>query len=264
MTFTDQPSPVDAVPAAAPRGRKPRVRRRRTRPRSKTIARKKLTRVVLAVGAAMFPPVEDVERPRTRRDCQSGGCNEQRPCPWVSCKHHLYLDVNPETGSIKFNRPELEPWDMVESCALDIAERGGLTLDEVGDAMNVTRERVRQIEVRGLIRLKMASPTPEDLGKYPTPDITRDELAAITQADATPVPVDGDEQRAPRRGRQPNTERDAAIVERLRGGEAPEALAVELDLTVTRVNEIGRAGGIRRTPGRPRSVEVLDDEAGQA
>ena len=31
---------------------------------------------------------------------------DHRPCPWVACKHHLYLDVNPETGSIKMNFPD--------------------------------------------------------------------------------------------------------------------------------------------------------------
>ena len=79
-----------------------------------------------------------------------------RPCPWVSCKHHLYLDVNPETGSIKINFPDLESWELAETCALDVAERGGITLEEVGEIMNLTRERIRQVEVRGLLKLKMA------------------------------------------------------------------------------------------------------------
>jgi len=89
------------------------------------------------------------------------GC---RPCVRVSCRHHLYLDVNPETGSIKINFPDLEPWEMRETCALDVAERGGITLEEVGEIMNLTRERIRQVEVRGLLKLKMASPSPEELG----------------------------------------------------------------------------------------------------
>ena len=40
------------------------------------------------------------ERPVTRGDCLPGGCNGQRPCPWVSCKAHLALDVDERTGSI--------------------------------------------------------------------------------------------------------------------------------------------------------------------
>ena len=139
--------------------RKVRRRRRRTRPRSKTIAMKRLTREELRVGALMYPPVDDI-RPTTRAECRG----EARPCPWVACKFHLYLDVNPETGSIKINFPDLEPWDMKDTCSLDVAERGGITLEEVGEIMNLTRERIRQVEVRGLLKLKMASPSPDEIG----------------------------------------------------------------------------------------------------
>jgi len=140
--------------------RKIRRRRRRTRPRSKTIAMKRLTREELRVGAIMYPPV-DVPRPTTREQCRS---EEMRPCPWVACKHHLYLDINPETGSIKINFPDLEPWELQNTCALDVAERGGITLEEVGEIMNLTRERIRQVEVRGLLKLKMGSPSADELG----------------------------------------------------------------------------------------------------
>ena len=139
--------------------RKVRRRRRRTRPRSKTIAMKRLTREELRVGALMYPPV-DIPRPTTRAECKE----EMRPCPWVACKHHLYLDINPETGSIKINFPDLEPWELKHTCALDVAERGGITLEEVGEIMNLTRERIRQVEVRGLLKLKMGSPSPDELG----------------------------------------------------------------------------------------------------
>jgi hypothetical protein len=139
--------------------RKIRRRRRRTRPRSKTIAMKRLTREELRVGALMYPPV-DIPRPTTREECRG----EARPCPWVACKHHLYLDINPETGSIKINFPDLEPWELSNTCALDVAERGGITLEEVGEIMNLTRERIRQVEVRGLLKLKMGSPSPDELG----------------------------------------------------------------------------------------------------
>ena len=139
--------------------RKVRRRRRRTRPRSKTIAMKRLTREELRVGAMLYPPV-DIPRPKARMECQG----HSRPCPWVACKHHLYLDVNPETGSIKINFPDLEPWELRETCSLDVADRAGITLEEVGEIMNLTRERIRQVEVRGLLKLKMSSPSPEELG----------------------------------------------------------------------------------------------------
>jgi hypothetical protein len=118
----------------------------------------------------LMPP-----RPRTRGECSSG----PRPCPWVSCHHHLYLDVNPESGSIKINHPHLDPWELNNTCALDVADRAGITLEEVGEIMNLTRERIRQVEVRGLLKLKMASPSPEEIG--------RDLLAVFTKKRARRV-----------------------------------------------------------------------------
>ena len=145
--------------------RKIRRRARRTRPRSKTIAMKRLTREELRIGALLNPPV-DIPRPETRAECQG----ETGPCPWVACKHHLYLDVNPETGSIKINFPDLEPWELKHTCALDIADRNGITLEDVGEIMNLTRERIRQVEVRGLAKLRQMSPSREEIGSVPLCD----------------------------------------------------------------------------------------------
>ena len=78
----------------------------------------------------------------------------ERSLPFVSCKHHLYLDVSQRTGSIKLNFPDLEVWEMTtSSCALDVADEGGATLESVGSILNVTRERVRQLELAALARL---------------------------------------------------------------------------------------------------------------
>ena len=89
------------------------------------------------------------ERPLRRDDCANG----PRPCPLVSCRHHLYLDVNPQTGTIKLNFPDLEVWELAHSCALDIADQGGTAIETVGALMNVTRERIRQIETQALAKL---------------------------------------------------------------------------------------------------------------
>lgn len=81
-------------------------------------------------------------RPKTRAECIDG----PRPCPWVGCRHHLFLDVNPKNGTIKFNFPSLEPDELdgkLESCSLDVAEDGTVSAERVGELMNVTRERVR-------------------------------------------------------------------------------------------------------------------------
>lgn len=89
------------------------------------------------------------ERPRTRVDCAGG----ERPCPWVGCRFHLYLEISPITGAIKINHPTLEPWELEHTCSLDVADRGRSTLEEVGSILNLTRERSRQIETKALFAL---------------------------------------------------------------------------------------------------------------
>lgn len=100
----------------------------------------------------------DWDRPQTRGECEGVA----RPCPFVSCKHHLYLDVNPETGSLRLTFPDREVHELEETCSLDVAERDGATLEQVGELVNLTRERIRQIEVRGLVKLRFNPPGEED------------------------------------------------------------------------------------------------------
>jgi hypothetical protein len=130
--------------------REQRRSRRKREVRARTISVKRMTKRELELGRMLYPDVEDVEKPKTRVECASG----ERPCPFVSCKHHLYLDVSAKTGAIKLNFPDLEVWEMNETCALDVADRGGTTLEEVGAIMNLTRERIRQVEVKGLAKLQ--------------------------------------------------------------------------------------------------------------
>lgn len=99
----------------------------------------------LAATLLVYP---DVDRPRTRGDCVDG----PRPCPFVGCKYHLYLDVT-EAGAIKLNHPDKEPWELDETCALDVADRDGTTLERVGQLVGITRERVRQIEAKASRRM---------------------------------------------------------------------------------------------------------------
>jgi hypothetical protein len=129
--------------------REQRRSRRKRDIRARTISVKRMTKRELELGRLLYPDAE-VERPETRADCANG----ERPCPFVSCKHHLYLDVSARTGAIKLNFPDLEVWEMTETCALDVADRGGTTLEEVGAIMNLTRERIRQVEVKGLAKLE--------------------------------------------------------------------------------------------------------------
>lgn len=121
--------------------------------RSRTQQVRELRRQIAAERGE--PVVREEYSPPTRRgDCLPGGCNAARPCPWVACKYHLYLEVNPQSGSIKLAQPAVEPWDLAESCALDLADRAALTLEAVAAVLNVTRERVRQIESAGLATLR--------------------------------------------------------------------------------------------------------------
>ncbi len=143
-----EPETPDEVDADGKRGRR----------RSKTMSRKEIARELRRQRAfGLIDPELDAtmreieaQRPRSRADCANGA----RPCMFISCKHHLYLDVNPSTGSIKLNFPDKEVWELGETCALDVADRGGITLEEVGTIMNLTRERIRQVETRGLLRLR--------------------------------------------------------------------------------------------------------------
>jgi hypothetical protein len=131
------------------------------RSRSRTMSRKEMARDLRRQRLAGGPDPEELKlmeqierlRPKTRADCVNG----PRPCLFVSCKHHLYLDVNPNTGSVKLNFPDKEIWELPHTCALDVADQGGITLEEVGDIMNLTRERVRQVEALGLSKLRAAT-----------------------------------------------------------------------------------------------------------
>ena len=144
---TEVEAEVDAEGGEVESGSDPRPIVRRAR--AKTIAMKRLTKEELRIGALLYPE-RSYWRPKTRAEC----ANVARPCPYVSCKYHLYIDVNPATGSIKINFPDLEVWELQHSCALDVANTGGITLEEVGEILNLTRERIRQVEVRGLLKLK--------------------------------------------------------------------------------------------------------------
>src|SRR5579859_3461331 len=119
------------------------------RVRGRTISFRSMQRAHAGKGVApvVFLPIL-YDRPKTRGDCLPGGVNAQRPCPFVSCAHHLYLDVL-RKGAIKLNFPDVDPESlekMPSTCALDVADERGATMERVGKTVNMTRERVRQIE----------------------------------------------------------------------------------------------------------------------
>jgi hypothetical protein len=148
-----RPEPTDEELAECDRTPLATIRRKVAgapgRVRAKTLAPRGLSRDERRLKELLVYPA-DVARPACREECQA----MPRPCPFVSCSHHLYLDVNDQTGAIKLNFPHLEVWEMAETCSLDVADRGGITLEEVGAILNLTRERIRQVEVRGLDKIR--------------------------------------------------------------------------------------------------------------
>ncbi len=142
------PNLVVEDPSPEPRHRRNAIRQGENAvPRAKSFSVRDLKKLMR--GRPWLP--HDLEgRPKTRGEC----LEMPRPCPFVSCKHHLYLDVDVRTGTVKLNFPNLEPSELGHSCSLDIADAGGMTLEDVGEQLNITRERVRQVEVNALRKLR--------------------------------------------------------------------------------------------------------------
>ena len=95
-------------------------------------------------------------RPKVRGDCLPGGVNEARPCPFVGCKYHLGITVGHNSGTVKILHDP--PWEAYPSCALDVADSGEKTLEEVGDILGITRERIRQIQAKTFGKLSRRFP----------------------------------------------------------------------------------------------------------
>jgi hypothetical protein len=173
--------------------REQRRSRRKRDVRARTISVKRMTKRELEIGRLLYPE-SDYEKPRVRSECADG----PRPCPFVSCKYHLYIDVSARTGAIKLNFPDLEVWELGESCALDVADRGGTTLEDVGAIMNLTRERIRQVEVKALAKLEalrdmMALRDYVDegpVGKRRLPRLSKEELAGPAYRDDDDAELD--------------------------------------------------------------------------
>lgn len=83
------------------------------------------------------------KRPKTRGDCAGG----VRPCPWASCRYHVaQVRSGCKGAALPMGQvPNIAEW--AQTCVLDVADKGGVPLAEVGDVLGVTRERVRQLEV---------------------------------------------------------------------------------------------------------------------
>ena len=98
-------------------------------------------------------PSDRLGAPRVRAECING----PRPCPWASCRHHLAVDVTGH-GGLRITWPMLQIGEVLYSCALDVTDDypAGLTQDQVGALLNLSHERIRQIELRLQRKLRAA------------------------------------------------------------------------------------------------------------
>lgn len=107
--------------------------------------------------------LSDVEmeliRPRTREDCSY----LPRPCPFVGCKFHTYLDIDDKTGYIRLNWPGMDPHEIDEdkSCVLDMIEAydygsSMMPPDLIGLALGAHRDTIKDETRKVQTKLKSA------------------------------------------------------------------------------------------------------------
>jgi len=176
---------MDVDPTNNEMAREEYVEQRNSR-RAKTLSVRQLRHEMKQLRrAGSVERVNDVpSRPKVRSECERGA----RPCPFVSCKFHLYLDVTP-SGSMKLNFPEKEPWELTETCSLDVTDRGGVTLEEVGIAMNLTRERVRQLEMKALRKILNLAREDADRDRRRLPLIDEETIEVLNEVSPL-APID--------------------------------------------------------------------------
>lgn len=116
------------------------------------------------------------EAPQTRGDCING----IRPCPWLRCSYHIFwVKADLRDKNLRWKKTKIRGWhkerprtaedilnnmtndevleiifNLKETCVLDVAEEGGVTLERIADILNITRERVRQIINATINRIK--------------------------------------------------------------------------------------------------------------
>lgn len=152
------------VPRPPERSRKAHVsvpRRERRAPRGYALGRKnRLSRAEKWDRANdEWAIIADGISPPIRPAKESSRCR-RGPCAYVSCKFHLYLDVDPETGLIKINHPGKDPTELKHPCALRLQRKVQRTGQQtstklVAKAMNLTSERIRQTEATAIKKLRV-------------------------------------------------------------------------------------------------------------
>ena len=74
------------------------------------------------------------------------------PCPHTVCRFNLTSERRDNRGA---KPAEMHLPIVRESCALEAAELGGMTLEEIASRLSLTRERVRQIQLAALAKVSL-------------------------------------------------------------------------------------------------------------
>lgn len=93
-------------------------------------------------------PYDPRRRPRVRADCK----HVPRPCPFATCRYNLFVHVD-RRGDVSTRTAELDAMRPTSSCALDVAEAGGLGLGKVAGILGLTATGVLKLEQRALEKL---------------------------------------------------------------------------------------------------------------
>lgn len=148
-------------------------------------------------SAVTVPPALPAapRRPERRADCAGG----PRPCPWVSCAHHLLparlMRIRTTAGErtqtsvvagADMSVDDAVAWleSMPYSCALDVADAGVGTLEQIAEVFGVTRERVRKLESAALEKV-LPSARRKHLAEYLMPGEGRGEGDEYTRGGRT-------------------------------------------------------------------------------
>lgn len=94
----------------------------------------------------------ELERPKKYSDCAAVGLGSPgRPCPYASCEHHAMFTIVDGEYRLTYDTDEID--EMPFTCfAYESAIP--LTLESIGERLNISKERVRQIQNEALAKLK--------------------------------------------------------------------------------------------------------------
>lgn len=103
--------------------------------------------------------------PKTRAECPT-----ERPCPYVRCRHHLYLKLSEDReGRPRDGRraPTIFWPPSAVSCSLDVADRGEeLSCQEIGSLLGICDEAARNILNRALAKIRASGVDADELRRF--------------------------------------------------------------------------------------------------